>query len=371
MAAILAVLRAFWWAFVGGLAIIVLLQFVWPGWILGHPVWGGNQPPTTAQTSVQPGGVITVTQVITKVVTVEPVSAPTPDIAAIVAAVVRALPTQVPQPVPATATPTAVPPTMTSTSTAVTTTAMVKTPPTQTPPPTQPPASTQAVVPGSGPKTTSGLCVDDAWAESQLGLHVQGISSVPWRNCQWVWNAFGASAVTKVCPKDWLCTLALTDDTIKVFVGDGTTQYTFKAGTFNYVPKSVGPVNQNPPCAFLQEENAFGQSRSPSYETTAGNFFCNGTSPAPAATPVPPQAKTGQCPGSQQDVANLVGGNPDKWSKPDLTQPQSWIYKNKGNLVQFNHPGFGRIDYWDGAPASQTNAGPLPSLQDEITFKCN
>lgn len=85
------------------------------------------------------------------------------------------------------------------------------------------------------------------------------------------------------------------------------------------------------------------------------------------------KASAGQCPTTGQQIVDLLkGGKADKWTRPDATNaPGTWVYKDKGNLVQFTHPGFGQIDYWGGtAPASQTTVGNLPSHQDEITFKC-
>lgn len=53
----MAILRAFWWAIVGAIVIIVLALFVWPGFASnGHPVWAQAQASSTAPapTTAQP-----------------------------------------------------------------------------------------------------------------------------------------------------------------------------------------------------------------------------------------------------------------------------------------------------------------------------
>lgn len=229
------------------------------------------------------------------------------------------------------------------------------------------PTATPTVIsnPGSGPRVDAqGLCNDDVWAEQQLGLHVQGIS-VPWRTCQWVWNAYNQATVTKTCPNGWLCTLALDDNTVKVFVGDGN-QYTFRAGTFNYVPRSVGAATQSPPCAFLQEEDGFGMGRVNAYHTLAGNFSCSGAQPS--ATPVP-----GSTPTSSVDASFFVkdAGQVGRvsCSKPD-SNSQNVVCKSNAGNVTVTIPTTGSVDYWDGFSDPSGGSCTVSKANGAKTVRC-
>ncbi|MBI2023652.1 hypothetical protein HYT01_03775 [Candidatus Giovannonibacteria bacterium] len=76
------------------------------------------------------------------------------------------------------------------------------------------------------------------------------------------------------------------------------------------------------------------------------------------------------CPQTKTQAAEMLWGNPDKWQEPTWGFG-AWVYLDKGNPVQLNHPGFGVLDYWDRDSRSQTFAGPVGVLVDEASFDCH
>jgi hypothetical protein len=152
--------------------------------------------------------------------------------------------------------------------------------------PNNAPGATAPTQPNNQPAPTSGggqpatlistqdstNCKNDAWAKSQLGVDVQGIGG---EDCGWVIRTSQLGSVRVTCPVNWTCTLALVDETVKVFRGDGSTHQA-TAGTLRYAPgyRSGDAVRENPPCTLLRKEHAFGQSRNPAFPVFAGNFSC-------------------------------------------------------------------------------------------------
>jgi hypothetical protein len=79
---------------------------------------------------------------------------------------------------------------------------------------------------------------------------------------------YEGSIATVRCSTDWICTLALTNGNVYVYLGDNA-QYDIYAGTFRYIP--AYPVNDavHNACQLLEKEQEFS-----GLTVIAGNFSC-------------------------------------------------------------------------------------------------
>lgn len=118
---------------------------------------------------------------------------------------------------------------------------------------------------------------DLAKVRSDLGLSVVDNSN-EWDPALWVWNSHSKALVETGCPQDYLCTVAMADaeNTVKMYVGQDDLIVKAYGASFRYLPSY--PVNSKwrmqPLCQALQDEDAWGMSRTPAYHTLAGNFEC-------------------------------------------------------------------------------------------------
>jgi hypothetical protein len=83
--------------------------------------------------------------------------------------------------------------------------------------------------------------------------------------------------------------------------------------------------------------------------------------------------QTTNCPSTRSEAASLIGGEPQYWTAPDWSGG-AWVYRNKGEFISLDYPGFGRLDVWINGVVeiSSANADLLSRYQfDEASFHCS
>ncbi len=76
------------------------------------------------------------------------------------------------------------------------------------------------------------------------------------------------------------------------------------------------------------------------------------------------------CPQNNHEAAGLIGGEFNRWSKPD-SRFKNWVYNDPGNFAKMTMTFFGVLDgWWDGAARSTNTQGETHNL-DRATFKCD
>lgn len=199
-----------------------------------------------------------------------------------------ATPTQVPQP----ATPTLVP--------VATPTQVVVVAPTLAPvvaptlvPTIVPVVATAAPAPalaglvpnGTNPQTDgNGVCTDNAWIATQVGLQVVDVRSVGYvqgdgwaDNCVWDSTGNTAGPKTVLCElPDLRCTLRFSDGRVAVYRGEaGQSHSNVTSYTFRYLPRYPTNSPFHNECFLLRFDQDYGNSRNPAYPTEPGNFDCS------------------------------------------------------------------------------------------------
>jgi hypothetical protein len=84
------------------------------------------------------------------------------------------------------------------------------------------------------------------------------------------------------------------------------------------------------------------------------------------------ETSTPECPSTRDEIADLIGGEPEHWTPPDWTEG-AWVYRNKGQFIPLHYPGIGRLDVWINRTVEITkdNAYLLDRNQfDEASFHC-
>ena len=115
----------------------------------------------------------------------------------------------------------------------------------------------------------------------------------------------GESSPT-TCKTDYVCTLTLSDGSVKVFVGDDKERMA-SAATYRWVdgyPEN-DKVHEDPPCKLARSEDRFGAGEDPAFVATAGNFSCGGGQSYNSNSPQPAAVTTLQC----GDPAEQLGGS--------------------------------------------------------------
>lgn len=194
--------------------------------------------------------------------------------------------------------------------------------------------------------------------------------AIPWEPCKWTLQHVAFKVIDIIMLVDWEYTVTDEHEVPLVFYGDGNRRNIMGA-TIRYRPAYNTPASRwvNDPCELLKRENAFGQRRTPSYETKSGNVSCG--SFQPQVTQGGGNNNASSCFANGKTAADALGGKEDKWFQEDATNfPGTWKYKDKGQNVRLRHPGFGTLDYWDGSAKTTNQKGDLPVDVDEATFKC-
>lgn len=323
----------------------VLLYFVASPWMLSQAISVSIQPRTQSQTTT---ATVTVT------------STPTPTATPTLALTTTAQAQQTVTPPMLTSTPTGTPtqsPTTTTTSTVTVTSTS-----TLAPAPrlviTEPTQQSGAVQSG---------CPTDNEMQTMLGFNRMspGIKpvftgeNIPWDPCKWNWQANEKTTLVFTLPNDWQSTITRAADGV-VQVYYGPVELNVRGFTLRYRPvyntESTSWVND--PCELIKRENAFGQRRLPSYNTTSGNVSCS-SSPTPtlsqSGTITTTTSISAKSSIDQQWLAKNIGGNADKWTPPTWSGG-AWVFNDKGKPVSLRYPREGRLEVWIRGSTSITAA---------------
>lgn len=190
---------------------------------------------------------------------------------------------------------------------------------------------------------------------------------IDWDGCKWNWQAYATTeSISMTVPTGYLATLTRKNGEVQVWRGPATINDV--AGfTLRFTPAYEEEHWVHDDCALLSQEIAFGLRREPAYGTSSGNLICK-TEPVEIV-----DGTSTSCPDSVEQVAAIVGGNPDQWTVPDWSGG-AWVFKSDGSFVTLNVPsidGQTWIDYWNGeiGAADRLEVGESLALSD-ASFHC-
>lgn len=367
---------------IGGTLVILVafLLLVWPGWLIGGPLWDRFSRPTAElnvdKTTIRPGQSVKLTWKTNKADTVtlndEDVETKGAQIVSpaedadyvLVAANDKGEETR-------------------------TVKVSVKGKPVTSPSPTTvKPSESAKAAPSESAKTSASAqsASQPATSQSQLGCAGKDVGAVQaliglsvvclgTEYDAYTWRSVPIK-VNATVPEGWIATLHLSGDKIVVTEKSGT--YEIVAGTFRRKSgyPSVDAVHNA--CGLLAKEQAFGASQTPSFPVEAMGFSCDGkvsvqsqpAQPAPAAVQQPAQAapapattKPGNTCLTLANVTNIIGGA--NWREIPGSNGEGLKY-GPATPVMLKAPDHGRLD----SPSGSARNGQTTTA-NEATYWCN
>ncbi len=200
------------------------------------------------------------------------------------------------------------------------------------------------------PKTDrNGICSDNGWIATLVGVSVVDVRSIGYvasefaDNCSWDSSGTQGTKTIRCEDNNLFCTLRFSSGEVKVYKGEaGNVQKDVTSYTLRYTQRFPTSSPFRNGCYVLTYDKAYGSTRNPSYETTAGNFDC----------PV----QTVSQPGNPLSIVA-----PSDRSDATCTNPQQGMYVcSAPRTLTLTHPaGNSRIDVWPSYVPPQGCKGEL------------
>jgi len=358
---------------IGGtvLVLVALLLLVWPGWLIGGPLWDRFQRPSADlrvdKTTIRPGQSVKLTwktnadavtlndeevdpkgnQTVNPVEDTEYVLVAANDKGEETRTVkvsVKGKPVASPSP-----------------------SASASAKPSESPKPSE--SAKPSALPASQPPATSqsqlGCAGKDVGAvQGMIGLSVVCLGT---EYDAYTWRSVPIK-VNATVPDGWIATLHLSSDKIVVTEKSGT--YEIVAGTFRRKAGYPASDAVHNACSLLLKEQAFGASQTPSFPVEASGFNCDGkvASQSQQAQPASPQ-QAAPAPATQacltvDQATAKIGGN--GWRVMPGTNGEGLKY-GPASAVSMTAPSQGRIDYPGGSLRNGQSSGGI----SEATYWCN
>lgn len=363
------------------LGFLVALLLVWPGWLIGGPLWDRFQRPSADlrvdKTNVRPGQTVKLTWKTDKADTVtlndedvetkgSQTASPTEDTEFVLVAIndrgeetrtvkvsVKGKPVTSPSP-----------------TASVKPNESAKAAPSESVK-TSAPAQPASQLPATNQSQLGCAGKDVGAVQALIGLSVVCLGT---EYDAYTWRSVPIK-VNATVPDGWIATLHLSGDKIVVTEKSGT--YEIVAGTFRRKSgyPSVDAVHNA--CGLLAKEQAFGASQTPSFPVEPLGFSCDGKvaslqspqQPAPAPAAVQQPAIQQAAPATQacltvDQATTKIGGN--GWKVIPGTNGEGLKY-GPASAVSMTAPAQGRIDYANGSLRNGQSASGV----SEASYWCN